>query len=93
MPHRAALSRISHAKNRNLAPDDLYKESVNCETEALAAVSGNTASLRAQHARLRRPGCSRPSGCCAPTRPPARPESLLRISSSTNTRTPTAPTT
>ncbi len=38
MQHRAALSRISHAKNLQQAPDDLYKEARNKETENLAAV-------------------------------------------------------
>ena len=36
--YRAALSRISHAKNVKQAPSDLYKQAVNKETEALAAV-------------------------------------------------------
>jgi DNA helicase-2/ATP-dependent DNA helicase PcrA len=38
MQYRAALSRISHAKNLKRAPADLYQEAVNRETEALAAV-------------------------------------------------------
>src|SRR5215475_14434557 len=36
LQYRAALSRISHAKNRNETPRDLYKRAVNRETEALA---------------------------------------------------------
>ena len=36
--YRAALSRISHAKNRNLTPADFRKEAVNKESEAIAAV-------------------------------------------------------
>ncbi len=38
MQYRAALSRISHAKNLKQGPSDLYKQAVNKETEALAAV-------------------------------------------------------
>src|SRR5215469_14980138 len=38
MQYRAALSRISHAKNVKEAPEDLYKKAVTKETEALAAV-------------------------------------------------------
>jgi DNA helicase-2/ATP-dependent DNA helicase PcrA len=38
MQYRAALSRISHSKNRNETPDDLYKKAVNKESEALAAL-------------------------------------------------------
>jgi DNA helicase II / ATP-dependent DNA helicase PcrA len=38
MQYRAAASRISHAKNLKRSPQDLYKEAVNKETEALAAV-------------------------------------------------------
>ena len=38
MQYRAALSRISHAKNTKQTPQDLYKQAVNKETEALAAV-------------------------------------------------------
>jgi len=38
MQYRAALSRISHAKNRRQGPSDLYKSAVNQESEALAAV-------------------------------------------------------
>ncbi|HWC97624.1 MAG TPA: UvrD-helicase domain-containing protein [Candidatus Sulfopaludibacter sp.] len=36
--YRAALSRISHAKNTKQSPQDLYKQAVNKESEALAAV-------------------------------------------------------
>jgi DNA helicase-2/ATP-dependent DNA helicase PcrA len=36
MQYRAALSRISHAKNRNENAQDLYKKAVNRETEAIA---------------------------------------------------------
>src|SRR5215467_14520479 len=36
MQYRAALSRISHAKNRNLSPQDFYKSAVNKESETLA---------------------------------------------------------
>src|SRR5215471_3574896 len=36
LQYRAALSRISHAKNRNETPQDLYKRAVNREMEALA---------------------------------------------------------
>src|SRR5215471_18101113 len=35
MQYRAALSRISHSKNRNETADDLYKKAVNKESEAL----------------------------------------------------------
>jgi len=38
MQYRAALGRISHAKNRNETPQDIYKAAVNPETERLAAV-------------------------------------------------------
>ncbi|MGB9455177.1 MAG: UvrD-helicase domain-containing protein [Bryobacteraceae bacterium] len=38
MQYRSALAGISHAKNTNQSPDDLYKQAVNKETEALAAV-------------------------------------------------------
>jgi DNA helicase-2/ATP-dependent DNA helicase PcrA len=38
MQYRAALSRISRSKNLKLGPQDLYKQAVNKETEALAAV-------------------------------------------------------
>jgi ATP-dependent DNA helicase UvrD/PcrA len=38
MQYRAALSRISHAKNHKQAPSDVYKEAVNKETEAVAAL-------------------------------------------------------
>ncbi|MBZ5728752.1 MAG: UvrD-helicase domain-containing protein [Acidobacteriia bacterium] len=36
--YRAAMGRISHAKNRNQMPPDLYKLAVNKESEALATV-------------------------------------------------------
>jgi DNA helicase II / ATP-dependent DNA helicase PcrA len=36
--YRAALSRISHAKNRKQSPQDLYQEAVNREGERLAAL-------------------------------------------------------
>jgi DNA helicase-2/ATP-dependent DNA helicase PcrA len=38
MQHRAVLSRISTAKNLKQTPPDLYKEAVNKESEAVAAV-------------------------------------------------------
>ncbi len=38
LQYRAVLSRISHAKNRNQKPQDIYKEAVNDETEKVAAV-------------------------------------------------------
>ncbi len=38
LQYRAVLSRISHAKNRNQKPQDIYKEAVNNETEKIAAV-------------------------------------------------------
>ncbi len=38
MQYRAALSRISHAKNVKETPQDLYKKAVNKENEALAAL-------------------------------------------------------
>jgi DNA helicase-2/ATP-dependent DNA helicase PcrA len=38
MQYRSALARISHSKNTNQSPEDLYKQSVNKETETLAAV-------------------------------------------------------
>jgi DNA helicase-2/ATP-dependent DNA helicase PcrA len=38
LQYRAALSRISHSKNRNLAPADLHKQAVNKESETIAAV-------------------------------------------------------
>src|SRR5215471_18493280 len=38
MQYRAALSRISHAKNLKQTPADIYKQAVNKETEALAAL-------------------------------------------------------
>ncbi len=38
MQHRAALSRISHAKNLKQTPQDMYKSAVNPESERLAAV-------------------------------------------------------
>jgi DNA helicase-2/ATP-dependent DNA helicase PcrA len=36
--YRAALSRLSHAKNLKQAPSDVYKQAVNKETEAIAAI-------------------------------------------------------
>jgi DNA helicase-2/ATP-dependent DNA helicase PcrA len=36
--YRAALSRISHAKNTKLTPQDLYKQALNKESEAIAAL-------------------------------------------------------
>jgi DNA helicase-2/ATP-dependent DNA helicase PcrA len=36
MQYRAALSRISHCKNRNQTPQDLYQQAVNHESEAFA---------------------------------------------------------
>jgi DNA helicase-2/ATP-dependent DNA helicase PcrA len=38
MQHRAALSRISHAKNLKQTPADIYKSAVNPETEKIAAL-------------------------------------------------------
>jgi len=38
LQYRAALSRISGAKNRKQTPQDIYKEAVNSETEKLAQV-------------------------------------------------------
>jgi DNA helicase II / ATP-dependent DNA helicase PcrA len=38
MQYRAALARISGAKNRKETPEDLYKKAVNKESEALAAL-------------------------------------------------------
>src|SRR4051794_16704432 len=38
MQHRAALSRISHAKNTRQTPADLYKAAVNPESEKVAAL-------------------------------------------------------
>jgi DNA helicase-2/ATP-dependent DNA helicase PcrA len=38
MQHRAALSRISHAKNRKETPQDFYQRAINKETETLAKV-------------------------------------------------------
>src|SRR5579871_3891833 len=38
MQYRAALSRISHAKNLKKTPEDLYREATTHETERLAAV-------------------------------------------------------
>jgi DNA helicase-2/ATP-dependent DNA helicase PcrA len=38
MQHRSALAGISHAKNTNQSPADLYKQAVNKQGEALAAV-------------------------------------------------------
>ncbi|MGB7760635.1 MAG: ATP-dependent helicase [Bryobacteraceae bacterium] len=38
MQYRAALARISHAKNTNQSAADLYQQAVNKETETLAAV-------------------------------------------------------
>jgi DNA helicase-2/ATP-dependent DNA helicase PcrA len=38
LQYRAALSRISHAKNRQVTPEDLYRSAVDRETERLAAV-------------------------------------------------------
>src|SRR5262249_25484685 len=36
--YRAALSRISHAKNRKQTPQDLYRTAVNKESESIAAL-------------------------------------------------------
>src|SRR3982751_5935845 len=36
--YRAALSRISHSKNRNETPQDIYKSAVNKETESIGAL-------------------------------------------------------
>src|SRR5271157_215748 len=41
MQYRAALSRISHAKNIKQTPQDLYKNAVNPENERLAALYEN----------------------------------------------------
>jgi DNA helicase-2/ATP-dependent DNA helicase PcrA len=38
LQYRAALSRISHAKNRRVTPEDLYRTAVDREIERLAAV-------------------------------------------------------
>jgi DNA helicase-2/ATP-dependent DNA helicase PcrA len=38
MQYRAAISRISHAKNTKVTPADLYKSAVNKETETIAAL-------------------------------------------------------
>src|SRR5262249_23306064 len=38
LQYRAALSRISHAKNHKQRPEDLFQNAVNRETEALANV-------------------------------------------------------
>jgi DNA helicase II / ATP-dependent DNA helicase PcrA len=38
LQYRAALSRISHAKNRRVTPEDLYRTAVDREMERLAAV-------------------------------------------------------
>src|SRR5215471_13849742 len=38
MQYRAALSRISHSKNLKQAPSDIFKQAVNKETEAVAAI-------------------------------------------------------
>jgi DNA helicase-2/ATP-dependent DNA helicase PcrA len=38
MQYRAAISRISHAKNTRQSPADLYKDAVNRESETLAAI-------------------------------------------------------
>src|SRR5580658_4411582 len=38
MQYRAALSRISHAKNVKQTPQDIYKQAANKESEALAAI-------------------------------------------------------
>ncbi|HUP02553.1 MAG TPA: UvrD-helicase domain-containing protein [Bryobacteraceae bacterium] len=38
MQYRAAISRISHAKNLKMSPADLYKRAVNSESEKLAAL-------------------------------------------------------
>jgi len=38
LQYRAALSRISHAKNRKITPEDLYRAAVDREMERLAAV-------------------------------------------------------
>src|SRR5580658_298273 len=38
MQYRAALSRISHAKNVQQTPQDIYKQAPNKESEALAAI-------------------------------------------------------
>src|SRR6266545_706312 len=38
MQYRAALSRIGHAKNRKLKPEDLYREAIDKESESVAAV-------------------------------------------------------
>jgi DNA helicase-2/ATP-dependent DNA helicase PcrA len=38
MQYRAALSRISHAKNTRITPPDMYKNAVNPESQAVAAL-------------------------------------------------------
>jgi len=38
LQYRAALSRISHSKNRNETAKDIYKQAVNKETESIAAL-------------------------------------------------------
>ena len=73
MQYRAALSRISHAKNRKETPQDFYKRAVNQETETLAKV------FEEYERRCTRPTrwisttcCSKPSACSTTTRPRAR---------------------
>src|SRR6516165_6448471 len=38
MQYRAALSRISHAKNTKVTPQDMFRDAVNKESEAVAAL-------------------------------------------------------
>jgi len=51
LQYRAAISRISHAKNRKVTPEDLYRTAVDREVERLAAVYRNyEEALRAANA-------------------------------------------
>ena len=74
MQYRAALSKISHAKNTKVTPQDLYKKRSTKSLRPSPRCSNNT---RRRYAALTRSTsttcCWRPSACSSTTRPPATP--------------------
>ena len=74
MPYRAALSRISHAKNSKPTPEDLYKQAPNPIDEQIAMVFEDTRSACATPTRsISTICCSKPCACCGTTPRRAKP--------------------
>ena len=75
MQYRAALSRISHAKNLKQAPADIYKQAV--EPGNRSRWRPSTRNTRRRCATPTRSistiCCSKPSACCATMTPRAKP--------------------